>query len=345
MITIKNNIIKIIISLFILLNLLGLNVQKNSELQVDGLNLKINLIETAYELYSVNILNKNNDIESLYKNISNNSHKHYEWLIKTYNSMDTKMKQRLHNIFKNHSSFEYINQIIYKDIHTKDEIIKEIIKSDINLTEDNKNDFKIFFDYFYDEYFDKYFKRQERYYNRLSKKLNNTISKSNINLKSFLAKNTNIQIKNNYKTIFYYTLNPLNSHNFVKDNIIINTIFENSNLQDILKIPINEYSNLIFSDLTNNKEFIDICKTLKNDEQLNEDYKEFKDSYTFENWCIKNLSEGFSKYLDLKYLGYKYDFKNYTYDLEFYNYLNSKNLNKENIYDICIEFYKEITKN
>ena len=55
------------------------------------------------------------------------------------------MKQRLHNIFKNHSSFEYINQIIYKDIHTKDEIIKEIIKSDINLTEDDKNDFKNIF--------------------------------------------------------------------------------------------------------------------------------------------------------------------------------------------------------
>ncbi|WP_042275039.1 hypothetical protein [Faecalimicrobium dakarense] len=64
-------------------------------IDVRGLTLKTSLIQTAYEMYNVNLGNPDTFSEALYKDYGKESHKHYKWLVSSYNEMSDGMKKSL----------------------------------------------------------------------------------------------------------------------------------------------------------------------------------------------------------------------------------------------------------
>lgn len=326
-----------------------LNIVYNKNIEVRGLSLKTALIQTGYELYSIN--NDNTDLsEDSYKDISREAHKHYKWLKSTYSSMTTDMTYRLESIFKSHSQWDYLNEVVSLDDNaTFTQIIDSITSSNnLNLSLAEKENLTLFFDFFYDNYFKSYFNKYEKKLNNNAKKLNNLIVKNDIDLIKFIEDTSGIDFESNYKSIFYYNFNPFQTQVFKYDNMIISTVQPSINAQDILSICFYQYSNYLFDSFVSSTDFIDICKNLKHDLKFVSKYNEIgKNSYDFNTWCKENLVAGFSKYLDYRFNQSDYQFTSYTYDLDFYNHLRDIGFNPKtmNLKDISISFYEDKVEN
>lgn len=337
-----------ILSIFILT---GCNSNKdinyNSYIKVNGPSLKISLIQTAYEIYTINIENINNDLnyENLYNNTSKDAQNHYQWIIKTYNSMDNNMKIKLKNIFDSNSCWTYTNSVINLD---DDASIYNIVdkltyNKNLNLSSDLQNDIDVFFNYFYDDYFKSYFNKHKSSLNKKASNLNELLYSNNVDIAKFIENICGVTLSNDYIYTFYYSLNPISSQNFEFENNIISTIQPNTTVNDLLRVPFHKYSHSLFDTFTDSFEFLEICDLLESDDELVFAYNKYGcDAYKFNEWCEENLIEGFSKYLDYRYSQYEYDFNNFVYDLDFYNYLIEINFNpdKFNLKDVCIDFYK-----
>lgn len=342
--------------LIVILNILSLfiltgcknnkDINYNSDIKVNGPSLKISLIQTAYEIYTINIENSTNNLnyEDLYNNTSRDAKKHYKWLKKTYNSMDDNMKLKLKNIFNANSSWSYTNSVINLDDKASvSDIVDTLISNEsLNLSSDLKNDINVFFNCFYDDYFKSYFNKHKSSLNKKASKLNELLYSNDIDIVKFIENVCGVTLSNDYVCTFYYSLNPISSQNFEFDNYIISTIEPNTTVKDLLRVPFHKYSHSLFDSFTDSSEFLEICNLLKSDDELVSLYNEFgRDAYDFNEWCEENLIEGFSKYLDYRYSQYEYDFSNFVYDLDFYNYLKKINFNpdKINLKDACIDFY------
>lgn len=337
------NIFKYIILIIPFFSFIGFANDKveTNNIVVKNLNLKISLIETAYEIY---LLNDNSEEE--YENISSFSHNHYKWLKNTKNNLDKDMLKKLDNIFVNNSSWDYINLLIGIDDNSSiDNIIDYIINTDkLNISNEQKKDFKDFFTYFYNEHFKFYFNKQKFLLTKKQSNLNKIINNSKVDLVKFVENISGEKIDKIYSPIFYYSLNPKSTSYFIKDNDLITTISEYSSSYDIIRICISRYSKDILDRLLFNDKFLMISNKLKNDTDLVDSYNKYSSSYSFEEWCVENLVEGFSKYLDYKYYNMQYDFSNYVYDLKFYNYLKDINFDslKDNLFETCVKFYSNV---
>lgn len=320
----------------------------NSDIVIKGLSLKISLIQTAYEVYNTNIGNPNYFNEDFYKKTSKEAHKHYKWLKSTYSHMDDEMKYRLENIFTSKDDWDYINAVVnLKDDASVDEIINTL-NSDkyLNLPNFLKKDVDKFFTYFYDEHFKSYLKKYENKYAKKAIDLNQKLSDNDVDVANFVQTSSGIKLKDDYKSVMYYNLNPIECHSFEYKNIMISTINLNTTALDIISIPFYKYSRPLFDTFINSDEFLDVCNKLKSDKKLISMYNDFaRDAYTFNDWCAENLISGFSKYLDYKYYGSTYEYTSYVYDLDFYNHLKKIgfNPNKMSLKDVSIDFYQSIT--
>ena len=322
------------------------DINYNSDIKVNGPSLKISLIQTAYEIYTTNIKNSNDDYsyEDLYSNTSRNAKRHYKWLKKTYNSMGDDMKSKLKNIFDSNSSWNYTNAVINLDDNASlSDIVDTLVSNeDLSLPSDLQDDIDVFFNYFYDEYFKSYFNKQKSYLNKKASKLNDLLYSNDVDIEKFIEKVCGVTLNNDYVCTFYYSLNPISTQSFEFDNTIVSTIQPNTTVKDLLRVPFHKYSHSLFDSFTNSPEFLEICDLLESDAELVSLYNEYgRDAYDFNEWCEENLVEGFSKYLDYRYSQYEYDFSNFVYDLDFYNYLRNINFNpdKFDLKDVCIDFY------
>ena len=336
---IKRFIILNILSIFILTGCKNTkDINYNSDIKVNGPSLKISLIQTAYEIYTINIenLSDNSTYEDLYNNTSRAT--------KTYDSMDDDMKFKLKNIFDSNSSWSYTNSVINLDDNASvSDIVDTLISSkNLSLSSDLKNDIDVFFNYFYNDYFKSYFNKEKKSLNKKASKLNELLSSNDVDVKKFIENVCGVTLSNDYVCTFYYSLNPISSQSFEFDNNIVSTIQPNTSVKDLLRVPFHKYSHSLFDSFTDTPEFLDICNELESDDELVSVYNEYgRDAYHFNEWCEENLIEGFSKYLDYRYSQYEYDFSNFVYDLDFYNYLRKINFNpdKVNLKDVCIDFY------
>lgn len=318
----------------------------NENIQVKGLTLKTSLIQTAYEMYSVNVENPNKYNEDYYKEISRDAQKHYKWLKKTYASMDYNMKAKLSNVFSSYNQWDYINELIdLKDDANKDEILNQLINSkNLDLSTSLKEDTISFLDYFYDEYFHSYFSKYEAKYEKKSEELNKVLVDNNIDIIAFMENVSGFNFEDDYKSIFYFSFNPYQTQVFKSNNNIISTIQLDVSAQDILSICFYQYSQYIFDNIANSEDFILICEKLKSDSTfVNEYHKVAESSYDFNSWCKENLIAGFSKYLDYRYCQSDYQFNSYIYDLDFYNYLRKIGFNSNNmtLKDVSVNFYND----
>ena len=324
----------------------GKIISYNENVQVRGLTLKTSLIQTAYELYNINVANPNDYNEDLYKKSTKDAQKHYKWLKKTYASMDNNMKNKLDNIFSTYNQWDYINEVINLDDNAdKDEILNQIISSEyLSLSKPLKEDLISFYNYFYDESFDSYYFKHEVKYAKKSNEINKILVDNNIDVIKFVENVSGFDFEHKYQSIFYYSFNPFQTQVFKYDNTIISTVQSDVNAQDILSICFYQYSQYIFDNLANNYEFIEVCQNLKNDPDFINEYKKLgQTSYDFNSWCRENLVAGFSKYLDYRYCQSDYQFNSYVFDLDFYNYLRAENFNPNDITltDVCIGFYQD----
>lgn len=316
-----------------------------SNIDIRGLTLKISLIQTAYEMYNVNIGNPDTFSEALYKDYGKESYKHYKWLITSYNDMDDDMKKSLKNIFTYGDHWEYAYTVInLDDDATIQEIINTIINNeDLNLPGYLKKDIDKFFNYFYDNYFKSYLKKNKNKFDKKSDKINEILKINDVNVIKFMEDTSGIKFDKEIKSVFYYNFNPVQSQQFKQEDILVSTIQPDTTAKDILSIPFHEYSHSLFKSFTTTPEYLDVCNLLKKDKEFIETYNDIgKYFYTFEEWCEENLVEGFSKYLDYKYYKSAYEYTRFAYDLDFYNYLkdNSFNPSKTSLKDISIKFYK-----
>lgn len=344
---------KFFIILFTLICILPTNYKNiyctdyNSNIVVKGLTLKSSLIQTAYEIYSLNIENLDSFNKETYKNISRDSYKHYKWLKKTYNNMDKDMKLSLKNIFQEKSHWYYTNCVINLDDNASlDEIIRTIINdSYLNLSKSSKENFSKFFNYFYTKHFKSYFYKNKIKYQKLSYNINQNLSDKNVDIISFMELVSGIEFDKNYKSVFYLNFNPIQSQGFLHNDIHISTISKHTTTKDILNTTFHEYSHYLFESFTKYDDFISICNKLKKDKELIQSYNKVgKYSYTFVEWCEENLIEGFSKYLSFRYYQGAYESNNYVYDLQFYKYLREINFNPNSISlkETSFDFYNKI---
>lgn len=325
----------------------AISENNNPDIIVKGISLKFSLIQTAYEMYKVNIDDSYNFNKDDYKNSSRQDYKHYKWLLNTYNKMDNDMKNKLSNLFVSHDAWDYINASIDLDDKSSVDDIITSINSDtyLNLPNHLKSDLDSFLSYFYEEYFKEYIKRKEDIYNKKALELNKKLSKNEVNVVKFVETISGIDLKENYKSIMYYNFNPFESNSFEYNNLMISTIPLNSTVFNVVSIPFYKYSRPLFDYIKSDNQFLSITSKLKNDKKLISMYKDlYKTNYPFEDWCLENLICGFSKYLDYRYYGSTYEYTSYVYDLDFYNYLKDINFNpnKTSLKDVSIDFLEYI---
>lgn len=314
---------------------------------VKGITLKVSLIQTAYEMYNVNIGNPDKFNESYYKNSSRNDYKHYRWLKNSYESMDKDMKKNLNNIFLSKDAWDYINVVVNLDDDCSVNDIINKINSDniLNLPIFLKKDLDKFFTYFYNEYFQDYMSKKNNIYDKKAHELNKKIARNNVNVLDFVEKTSGVNLDKDYKSIMYYSFNPIETHSFEYNNFMISTISPNSTVLDVVSIPFYKYSRPLFKNLSDKKEFLLISRKLQNNSKLVGMYNDlYSTSYPFEDWCLENLISGFAKYLDYRYYGSTYESNTYVYDLDFYNYLKDINFNpnKMTLEEVSLNFYKTI---
>ncbi|MGL4911107.1 MAG: hypothetical protein ACRC3Y_01620 [Romboutsia sp.] len=324
-------------------------ISKNNspDIVVKGISLKISLIQTAYEMYKVNIDDSYNFDENDYKKSSREDYKHYKWLVSTYDKMDKNMKNKLSNLFISYDAWDYINTTIdLEDDASIDEIVSAL-KCDnyLNLPHFLKSDLDSFFSYFYDEYFESYIKRKEDIYSKKALELNKKLSKNEVNVIKFVETISGIDFKKDYTSVMYYNFNPFETHSFEYNNLMISTITPTSTVFNVVSLPFYKYSRPLFEYMRNDSDFLKIASKLESDKKLMSMYRDlYKTNYPFEDWCLENLICGFSKYLDYRYYGSTYEYTSYVYDLDFYNYLKDINFNpnKMSLKDASLDFFESI---
>lgn len=315
----------------------------NENFQIKSITLKISLIETAYEMYNIN-LNNSTSYEELYKNSSKEGYRHYKWIKNTYESMDLNMKKRLGSIFKNNTSWDYINEVInLKDNATIDEIVQAIINSkNLDLNSGLKKDIELFFNYFYAEHFSLYFNKLETSYINKSSNINKIIYKKNINILKFIESTSDVNLNKYQKIVFYYDFNPIQSQVIKDKNTIISTIQFDTNIYDLISISFYQFSHYIFDTYKDSTELLEVYKKLNKDSYFISKYEKIgKDYYDFNIWCKENLVTGFSKYLNYRFFQVDSNFSSYAYDLDFYNYLREINFNpkSKSLLNTSLDFY------
>ena len=321
----------------------------NSNLDIRGITLKISLVQTAYEIYNVNVLNTNIYTEDLYKEFGKDAYTHYKWLKNTYKSMDKNMIDSLENIFKSKDPSEYINAVIeLEDDSNLSTIISNIINSKLlNLTPSLKKDIDSFFNYFYNDYFKSYFNKNKNKFIKKSKDLNKILNDCNVDIKKFIENYSGLKLNANFKPIFYFNFNPLSSYEFKSSNLVISTLSIDINAQDLLSLAFHSYSHSLFSKFAYDNEFLKIYNHIQ-DNNIIKNYDDYSINYSFNKWCVENLIEGFSKFLYYNYCKNIYEYNVYEYDLDFYNYLKDINFtpSKMSLKDESLNFLKlKINKN
>lgn len=323
-----------------------INISDNN-IEVKGLTLKISLITVAYDVYRANIGNSTTFNKEFYSKTGNYGLEYYKWLKDTYSSMDSSMKRKLINIFKDHGNWSYVSETISLDDNASVEEIVERLnsKSNLELSEMQKDNIDIFFKYFYKEHLKELIKENNSNIEKNTKEINSFLENKNIDIFKFMEESSGIKFKKGYKAVFYYDLSPIGAMGFEEGNLKISTILPNTTKKDLLSTPFHEYSHELFKSFTKGIDFKKMANKLIKDKDLYDTYENIgKDAYDWVGWCDENLVEGFAKYLEYKYYNNKSEKSLYAYDLKFCNYLIENNFNPENksLEDISMEFYEKV---
>lgn len=333
----------------------SVNVKAESRrVEVKGLVLKYVLIDTAYEMYEVNVrkdkATSNVFSYESYSQIGEDSKKHYIWLTDSYKSMSKKNKVYLYNLFKDDWSWYFMNLTTKLDDSADvDDIIRILLADkEVKNNEKLKEAIEKFLPYFYTHYLKSYLHMNNKVFNKYTEDINHQIKKNNSDITGFMEQMSGIKFEKRYKPEFYYTLRPIGAFGFSYKDVKVSTIQRTcTDYKYLFDTPFHEYSHELFQTFTHSKEFNNLAKSLKKNKALYTEWTNgMNTSYDWVGWCEENLVEGFSKYLSYKYFKKDSDASIYPYDKDFYKYLKDKNFDgkKDSLKEFSMDFYKQKLK-
>jgi hypothetical protein len=211
-----------------------------------------------------------------------------------------------------------------------------------------KTNIASFFSNFYPSYFQMYYEKKRPFFEQKVLDLQKQVDISNADIISFMESISGQEFQQKLKPVFYYSFRPIGAIGIDTDKLAISTLQCNVNDIDYLfDAPFHEFTHTLFLNFNKKKPFLDLCNSLKRDNQLYNswilNYK--KIGYTtWESWCEENLVEGFAHYLTYKYYGRKPSLSTYVFDYDFYVYLAENAKINSNLYSLTIEYMDILTK-
>lgn len=318
-------------------------------IEVKGLVLKYVLVDTAYELYQINVQKLSVFSEQSYKNFGKDTYEHYLWLQRTYDSFSDEMKGYLNVIFeKGPHAWQLMNTLTpLEDTATVEDIV-DTLNSSIRLH--MRRDVKIaivnLFPYFYTNFLKEYMEKNNVVFGEYVNNITAELQKNNLDLISFIEQTARISYKTRYKPVFYYTLRPIGAMGFNYQNMKISTLQRTcTSYHYLLSVPFHEFSHELFQTFTYSWKFKIITNELKNNKDFKNEWLDGMDkTYDWVGWCEENLVEGFAKYLEFRYYNKLMSGTIYKYDYDFYQYLKEIKFDEHKISleDASINFYKRI---
>jgi hypothetical protein len=321
-------------------------------IEVKGLVLKYVLIDTAYEIYQVNVENMGGVFrKESYKRMGADTYKHYLWLCDTYDKFDDKMKKYLKDIFESDThpwALMNVTTRLDDDASVKD-IIKALNSSTrLRLKKETKTAVKFFFNSFYENHLKDYIAANRSVFQGYAAQCNEKIREHGPDILGFMENVSGMKFKTSYKPVFYYTLRPIGAMGFNYKDKKISTLQRTCrSYEDLLSVPFHEFSHELFQTFTFSSRFKAISEELKNIEEFEAMWLNgMNRSYDWVGWCEENLVEGFAKYLEYKYYGRLKSSTIYIYDYEFYKYLRDINFDRGiiSLEEASINFYKEMIR-
>jgi hypothetical protein len=327
---------------------LGINTE-NTNIKIKGLVLKYVLIDTAYELYQVNVQKLSVFSEQGYKNFGEDTHFHYLWLLNTYKNFNEEMKSNLKTIFeKGPHAWQLMNVTTKLEDSAKVEDIVKALNSSIKLhmKREVRTAIENLFPYFYSNFLKAYMAENNKTFECYINTLTAELEKDNVDVIDYIEQNAGISFKVKYKPVFYFTLRPIGAMGFNYKHMKISTLQRTCNsYRYLLSVPFHEYSHELFQTFTYSWKFRWIAEELKNDKGFKDAWLDGMDkTYDWIGWCEENLVEGFAKYLEFKYYNQLMSSTIYKYDYEFYQYLKGIQFDEHKISleEACLNFYKNI---
>lgn len=327
----------------------NIDQENDQNIVVKSLTLKYSLIDTAQEMYYVNVEPMGYFTEEFYKSKGNNTYQHYVWLKDTYNELPANMKIYLSEIYGSGkmSAWPLLDSVKELDdnanidevVYTLDQFTKDL---PVNQAINN------FYPYFYDNYFKDYLANNKPEFDKKAKEINKELANNNFDLLEYMEETSGISFDQKYKIEFYYELAPIGAYGLSYDNVKISTIQRDTKYETIYNAPFHEFSHSLFKTFTESKEFYSIAEKMKTDEYLyNEWDTKFKNNYSWTGFLEENLVEGFADFLSYKYYGNTRTKGIYVYDFDYYNYLMEIDFNPEEISlkEVSIDFYEGIFMN
>lgn len=277
----------------------------NSGEKLDPLTIKVEdfsvfLFESSEEIYRANVkspamwagLKEQADRDPAYA-------AHYKWLYDTYNSWDEQRRAQLNEIMLEYHPQPMAEKLIQKGKQGAglDEII-EFMKSDRYYAK-NRNTLVDFYSWYGSNYALPHYMQIVPL---LQQKVDITAGKveSGFDIVGFMEKETGIYLKKKPDALeLLLNMRLIGASGFSRDKDSLYGIRWNDSPERIWSTAFNDLSQPFFRTFTGSWSFKRLAGKLKKDEQLMNKYKEDV-PYTWEGWIEENLTEGFSRYLNVR---------------------------------------------
>lgn len=171
----------------------SINQENEQNIVVRSLTLKYSLIDTAQEMYYVNVEPMGYFTEEFYKSKGNETYQHYVWLIDTYNKLTSDMKMYLTEIYCSGqmSAWPLLDSVKELDDNANiDEIVYELNQFTKNLSVNHA--INNFYPYFYDNYFKDYLAFNKPEFDKRAKEINKELAKDNFDLLEYMEETSGI---------------------------------------------------------------------------------------------------------------------------------------------------------
>ncbi|HBL68016.1 MAG TPA: hypothetical protein DDZ70_04845, partial [Firmicutes bacterium] len=278
--------------------------------EVRPLAQKIELFASLTEIYQANVTHYD-----LWRDVYLNEYednqaaqRHYQWLMKTYDGFDARMRDDLNYFFSEANAWHYIDLLLgLEDSTTVSNIITYLLQlTDARLADNlggiaEESGFKPrlanFLRRYYNSFFAAYFR--ELYTRSLEQaaKLN---ASANFNIIEFMERETAIKFAGStpVKTVFYLTSAFMGSMGFERqDQYICLLQADTSNLASMLATAFHEIGHTLFRTYITSRDFGIKVEQVLDDPELAQAQLEFSDAYGRRAFVEENLVDGCSLYL------------------------------------------------
>lgn len=279
---------------------LGKSGEKPNPLTIKVEDFSVFLFESSEEIYRANVkspamwagLKEQADKDPVYA-------AHYRWLYDTYNSWDENRRAQLNEIMLDYHPQPMAEKLIQegKQGAGLDEII-EFMKDDRTYAK-NRSTLIDFYTWYGSNYALPHY---DQIVPALQQKVDITTGKveSGFDIVGFMEKETGIKLKKKPDALeLLLNMRLIGASGFSRDKDSLYGIRWNDQPDKIWAIAFDDLSRPFFRTFTGSWSFKRLAGKLKKDDQLMDKYNEDV-PYTWEGWIEENLTEGFSRYLNVR---------------------------------------------